>query len=71
MWHIIKRTIKDLHSPSMLKVQQVLGGKIKKYIIQEDVENAIQRECKNQIISGSQHPYHVDTTRQPAQIPRR
>jgi hypothetical protein len=46
MWHLIKHTIKDLHSPSMLKVQRVLGGETKEYIVQEDVENAIQRECK-------------------------
>jgi hypothetical protein len=46
MWHLIKRTIKDSHSPSVLKVQQVLGGKTKEYIIQEDMENAIQRECE-------------------------
>ena len=46
MWHLIKRTVKDPHSPSVLKVQQVLGGNTKEYTIQEDVENAIQRECE-------------------------
>jgi hypothetical protein len=46
MLHLIKCTVKDPHSPSVLKVQQVLGGKTKDYIVQEDVENAIQRECK-------------------------
>jgi hypothetical protein len=46
MWHLIKRTLKDPHSLSMLKVQQALGGETKEYIVQEDVENAIQRECK-------------------------
>jgi hypothetical protein len=46
MWYLIKRTVKDPHNPSVLKVQRVLGGKIKEYSIQEDVENAIQRECK-------------------------
>ncbi len=45
MWHLIKRTIKDPHSPSVLKIQQVLGGKTKEYIVQEDMENAIQKEC--------------------------
>ncbi len=48
MWHLIKRTVKDPHSPSMLKVQQVMNGEIKEYEIQEDVENAIQQECKIQ-----------------------
>ena len=46
MWHLIKRTVKDPHSLSVLKVQRVLGGDTKEYTIQEDVENAIQQECK-------------------------
>jgi hypothetical protein len=46
MWHLIKRTVKDPHNPSALKVQQVLGSETKEYYIQEDVENTIQRECK-------------------------
>ncbi len=46
MWYLIKRTVKDPHNPSVLKVQRVLGGKTKEYSIQEDVENAIQRECE-------------------------
>jgi hypothetical protein len=46
MWYLIKRTVKDPHSPSVLKVQQVINGETKEYIIQEDVENAIQRECE-------------------------
>ncbi len=46
MWYLIKRTVKDPHSPSVLKVQRVIGGKTNKYAIQEDAENAIQRECK-------------------------
>ncbi len=46
MWYLIKRTVKYPNSPSMLKIQQVLDGETKEYIIQEDVENAIQRECE-------------------------
>ena len=46
MWHLIKRTVKDPHSPSMLKVQRVIGGETNKYTIQEDVGNVIQRKCK-------------------------
>jgi len=34
------------HSPSVLKVQRVIDGETKDYSIQEDVENAIKRECK-------------------------
>ena len=33
-------------SPSVLKVQRVIDGKIQEYGIQEDAKNAIQRECK-------------------------
>ncbi len=46
MWYLIKRTVKDPCSPSVLKVQRVIGGKTTKYTIQEDIENAIQRECE-------------------------
>jgi hypothetical protein len=46
MWYLIKRTVKDPHSPSMLKVQHVMNGEIKEYEIQEDVKNAIQQKCK-------------------------
>ena len=46
MWHLIKRTVKDPHNPSVLKVQGVLGGETKEYIIQEDEETAIQRELE-------------------------
>ncbi len=46
MWYLIKRTVKDPHSPSVLKVQQVINRETNEYIIQEDVENAIQRECE-------------------------
>jgi hypothetical protein len=45
MWYLIKRTVKDPHSPSVLKVQRVVEGE-QEYEVQEDVENAIQRECE-------------------------
>jgi hypothetical protein len=38
--------VKDLHSPSVLRVQWFINGEIKEYIVQEDVEQAIQHECK-------------------------
>ncbi len=41
MWYLIKRTVKDPHSPSVLKVQRVVKGKTQEYEVQEDVENAI------------------------------
>jgi hypothetical protein len=44
MWYLIKRTVKDPHSPSVLKVQRVVEGEIKEYTVQEDVEQAIRRE---------------------------
>jgi hypothetical protein len=46
MWYLIKRTVKDPCSPSILKVQRVIDGKIQEYDIQEDIKNTIQRECK-------------------------
>jgi hypothetical protein len=46
MWYLIKRTVKDPHSPSALRVQQVVEGEVKEFTEQEEVEHAIQRECK-------------------------
>ena len=46
MWYVIKRTVKDPQSPSVIKVQLVINGKTHKYKVQEDVENAIQQECE-------------------------
>jgi hypothetical protein len=40
-WYLIKRTVKDPHSPSVLKVQRVVEREIKEYTVQEDVEQAI------------------------------
>jgi hypothetical protein len=46
MWFLIKRTVKDPQSPSVLRVQRVVNGKVKEYVVQEDMEQAIQQECK-------------------------
>ena len=46
MWFLIKRTVKYPHSPSVLRVQKVVNGEVKEYVVQEDVEQAIQRECE-------------------------
>ena len=46
MWYLIKRTVRDPYSPSVLRVQQVVEGEVKEYTVQEDVEQAIQRECE-------------------------
>ncbi len=46
MWYLIKRTVKDPHSPSILRVQRVVEGEVKEFKEQEEVEHAIQRECK-------------------------
>ncbi len=46
MWFLIKRTVKDPQSPSVLRVQRVVNGEVKEYVLQEDVEQAIQRECE-------------------------
>jgi hypothetical protein len=46
MWYLIKQTVKDPHSPSVLRVQRVVEGEVKEFTEQEEVEHAIQRECK-------------------------
>jgi hypothetical protein len=46
MWYLIKRTVKDPANPSVLRVQRVVNGEVKDYIVQEDAEQAIQRECE-------------------------
>ncbi len=46
MWYLIKRTVKDPHSPSVLRVQCIVEGEAKEFTEQEEVEHAIQRECK-------------------------
>ena len=46
MWYLIKRTVKDPKNPSVLRVQWVVDGEVKDYVVQEDVEQAIQRECE-------------------------
>jgi hypothetical protein len=43
MAFLIKRTVKDPQSPSVLRVQRVVNGKVKEYVVQEDMEQAIQR----------------------------
>ncbi len=37
MWYLIKRTVKDPHSPNVLKVQRVVEGKTQEYEVQEVV----------------------------------
>jgi hypothetical protein len=56
MWYLIKRTEKDPHSPSVLKVQRVVKGKIEEYTVQEDVEQAIQQECKVRFLLAHRAP---------------
>jgi len=46
MWFLIKRTVKDPMNPSVLRVQRVVDGEVKDYVVQEDVEQAIQCECE-------------------------
>jgi hypothetical protein len=46
MWYLIKWTVKDPHSPGILKVQRVIEGKTQEYKVQEDVKNVIQCECE-------------------------
>jgi hypothetical protein len=46
MWYLIKKTVRDPQSPSVLKVQRVINREVQEYKTQEEVKNAIQRECK-------------------------
>jgi hypothetical protein len=41
MWYLVKQTVKNPHSLSVLRVQRVVNGEVKEYIVQEDVEQAI------------------------------
>jgi len=56
MWYLIKRTVKDPHSPSVLKVQRVVKGEIKEYTFQEDVKQAIQQECEGRFLLAHSAP---------------
>jgi hypothetical protein len=60
MWYLIKRTVKDPHSPSILRVQQVVEGKVKKYTVQEEVKHMIQ--CKDKIRFSLAHSASNMTT---------
>ena len=56
MWYLIQRTVKDPRSPSVLKVQRVVKGETKEYTVQEDVEQAIQRECEVRFLLAHSAP---------------
>ncbi len=46
IWYLIKKTIKDPHSPNVLSVQDVIEGEANKFNEQEEVVHTIQRKCK-------------------------
>ncbi len=46
VWYLIKRTVKDPHSPSVLRVQRVIEAEVQEFTEQEEVEHVIQLECK-------------------------
>ena len=46
VWYLIKRTVKEPKSPSVLKVQKIIEGEVHEYKEQEDVEQVIQQECE-------------------------
>ncbi len=56
MWYLIKWTVKDPCSPSVLRVQHVLNREVMEYIIQEDVKQAIQRECEARFLLAHSAP---------------
>jgi hypothetical protein len=53
MWYLM---VKDPHSPSVLRVQRVVEGEINKYTVQEDIEQAIQRECEVRFLLAHSAP---------------
>jgi hypothetical protein len=46
MWYLIKRTVRDPQSPSVLKVQRFINGKIQEYEVQEDVKMPYNKNVK-------------------------
>jgi hypothetical protein len=56
MWYVIKQMVKDPQSPSVLKVQRVINGEPHEYEVQEDIENAIQQECKIRFLLAHSAP---------------
>ena len=48
--------MKDPCSLSVLRVQRVVNGEAKEYIIQEDVKQAIQRECEARFLLAHSAP---------------
>jgi hypothetical protein len=65
MWFLIKRTVKDPQSPSVQRVQRVVSGKVKEYVVQEDVEQAIQQECKVRFSLAHSAPIMTTLLREP------
>ena len=45
-WSLIKRTVSDPRSPSVLKIQKVVDGEVMEYTEQEEIEKVIQDECE-------------------------
>ncbi len=56
MWYLIKRTIKDPCSPSVLRVQCVVNGETQEYTAQDEVENAIQHQCEIRFLLAHSTP---------------
>jgi hypothetical protein len=56
MWYLIKRTVKDPCSLSVLRVQRGVNGEVKDYINQEDVKQAIQCECEAHFLLAHSAP---------------
>jgi hypothetical protein len=48
MSYLIEKTVKDPQSPSILRVQRIIEGEVREYMVQEDVEHPIQQECEVQ-----------------------
>jgi hypothetical protein len=46
VWSLIKRTVRDPRSPSVMKVQRLTDGELQEFREQDEIESEIQKECE-------------------------
>jgi hypothetical protein len=50
MWFLIKRTVQDPCSPSVMRVQKVVNGEVQEYTVQEDVEMQYNKNVRSDFL---------------------
>jgi hypothetical protein len=68
MWYLIKRMVKDPHSPSVLRVQRVVEGEVIGFGLGGCGASDTTR-VQSAVLTGSQCPYNEFTSRREATIP--